>query len=484
MSIWRSTNWPRSPIGLGSVGIVMGMLLGQLPEASGQSLLWSAEQAQHHGLVRAWYAQVQMDPSRSRVQHFSLYQDTFLVQTDRAGLHALEAETGRTQWAQVVGSPDLASLPPAMNEQLVAVVNGGSLFILNRIDGKILWKRKLSGFPGAGPSLGNARVYVPMLQGLIYCYPLVAAKDPREALGHLRAPRPKQEKLTPEQRRRQMAEFRISQEKIDPLLCQSTGRTMVPVVVGFSDRAQEYVAWPSHLGYLFIGILDIEAGKFTIRHRLETHRTIAAPPAYRPARSATDRGGGVFYVANQDGYVWAVQEKTGEVLWKFASGRMIDQSPVWIDNQVFVATVDGGLYCLDADTGTPQWHLPEPNQFVAASNQRVYAADRFSRLYVLDRAKGTPLDKIWLPGHMLFTNTQTDRIYIVSPIGLVQCLREIQLQEPIRHGAGAKPKQPPPIHQEPVPMPKQPGPAAQPTPIPGLFEKPPSEKQPDQGGLF
>ncbi|HPP52744.1 MAG TPA: hypothetical protein PK777_07335, partial [Thermoguttaceae bacterium] len=83
-------------LGLGVLGVWT-----QTPPlaAADREQLWSAAEAQRHGLVRAWFGQVQMDPARSRVQDLCLYEDIFLVQTDRAILHAFEAETGRTQWA-------------------------------------------------------------------------------------------------------------------------------------------------------------------------------------------------------------------------------------------------------------------------------------------------------------------------------------------------------------------------------------------------
>ncbi len=429
-------------LGLGSLGQAAWAFGGQRPAAAPQA----------PGLVRAWTAQVQMDPARSRLQHLCLYEDTLLVQTDRAILHAFDAETGRTQWAVLVGQPDRPTLQPDINSQLVAVVNGSTLFVLNRIDGKILWKTALEGFPGAGPTLGNQRVYVPMLQGLVYVYALEPAKDPREALGELRTPRPKKRQETPEERRARMAEFRISQEKSRPVVCQSIGHTMVPLRVGLHDAFSEFVAWPSHLGDLFIGVFDSQAEKLTVRHRLQTSKAISAPPAYLPAPRHTPAQGGTFFVANQEGYVWAIREKTGEVLWRFATGRTILAGPVLIDTQLFITPLDTGLYCLNALTGQQQWYVPGLVQFVAASNQWVYATDRFGRLHVLDRKTGTQMDTFSLSGQIFLVNTENDRIYMATPGGLIQCFREAELTEPLVHSTARspKPEAPPPIIQQEV----------------------------------
>ena len=433
---------PAEPAWRCMVLVVMGLfgawLLGKNSGALGGQLAAGPPQAP--GLVRAWTGQVQMDPARSRVQHFCLYEDTLLVQTDRAMLHAFDAETGRTQWALMVGRPDRPSLTPDMNTQFVAVVNGSTLFVLNRIDGKILWKTPLEGFPGAGPTLGDGRVYVPMLQGLVYAYALEPAKDPREALGELRSPRPKKHQETAEERRTRMAELRLSQEKVRPIACQSIGHTMVPLRVGLREGFSEFVAWPSHLGDLFIGVLNAGEEKMTVRHRLRTGRIISAPPAYLPPPSGKATEGGTFFVANHEGYVWALREKSGEVVWQFATGRSIESAPALIDTQLLVTTVDTGMYCINALTGQQQWHVPDLVQFVAASKQGIYAVDRIGRLHVLDRKTGTHLSTFPVPGQLLLTNTENDRIYMASPNGTIQCLREAEQTEPVFHSTARSPK--------------------------------------------
>jgi len=443
--------------------------LGGQPAAAGPP--------QAPGLVRAWTGQVQMDPARSRVQHLCLYEDTLLAQTDRAMLHAFDAETGRTQWALMVGRPDRPSLTPDMNTQFVAVVNGSTLFVLNRIDGKILWKTLLEGFPGAGPTLGDGRVYVPMLQGLVYAYALEPAKDPREALGELRSPRAKRQQETPEERRARMAELRLSQEKVQPIACQSIGHTMVPLRVGLREGLLEYVAWPSHLGDLFVGVLNAGEGKMTVRHRLHTKRTISAPPAYLPPPAQKAAEGGTFFVANHEGYVWALQEKSGQVLWKFATGRTIESAPVLIDTQLLVTTLDTGMYCIHALTGQQQWHVPELVQFVAASKQCLYAADRMGRVHVLDRKTGTQLSTFPVSGQLLLTNTENDRIYVATPTGTIQCLREQELTEPVFHSTARSPKPataPVVIQQEAFPAEKEKPQPHEEKPTP--FEEPPAKE--------
>ncbi len=52
---------------------------------------------------------------------------------------------------------------------------------------------------------------------------------------------------------------------------------------------------------------------------------------------------GVVYVGAQDGYVYAVNAMTGELLWRVAAGTYVDASPVVVNGMLFVATYDGNV---------------------------------------------------------------------------------------------------------------------------------------------
>ena len=111
-----------------------------------------------------------------------------------------------------------------------------------------------------------------------------------------------------------------------------------------------------------------------------------------------------------------------------------------------------------------------PTQFIAASNDRVYVADRLGRILVLAADTGARLDRIPAEGLPIkLRNAQNDRIYLATEAGLIQCLREIELSEPLQHvtfeAAEAEPaakpgeKQPPP--EDPF-KPQEPAPAESP----------------------
>ena len=73
------------------------------------------------------------------------------MQTDRAVIHAIDAETGKTLWCKQVGQAKHPSMPPDANRDLLAVVNGSRLYVLNRFNGELLYQREIDTRPMRGP---------------------------------------------------------------------------------------------------------------------------------------------------------------------------------------------------------------------------------------------------------------------------------------------------------------------------------------------
>ena len=97
---------------------------------------------------------------------------------------------------------------------------------------------------------------------------------------------------------------------------------------------------------------------------------------------------GVIFAGSSDGYVYAVLERAGEIQWRFSAGDPVIDSPVLIEDRLYVATELGGMFCLNVKDGKQIWLAPEVLHFVAAGKQRVYAADKLGRLRVLDARNG------------------------------------------------------------------------------------------------
>ena len=79
--------------------------------------------AAQHGLTRPWFAQVGVDSGQGQLRDLVLYKNVLYAQTNKAVVHAIDAETGKTLWCKQVGNPRYPSLPPDANRDLLAVIN-------------------------------------------------------------------------------------------------------------------------------------------------------------------------------------------------------------------------------------------------------------------------------------------------------------------------------------------------------------------------
>ena len=78
-------------------------------------------------------------------------------------------------------------------------------------------------------------------------------------------------------------------------------------------------------------------------------------------RSSPAVAGGRVYVGSFDGHVYAVDAETGKECWKFDTGQGIQSSPAVVDGTVFIGSRSAAVYALDALTGAMKWRKPHPN---------------------------------------------------------------------------------------------------------------------------
>ncbi len=474
----------------------LGLFLGLIAWATAQTcsaadpndLLIQQSIVERHGLTRAWFTQVPVDGVRGEITYIVPDEGLLLVETSLATLHAIDAESGRIVWTAEFGNPRSPSLRPAGNgrvppkvvapaadasadaadagaadaappdqpadaaakaapragkadaaaaltslakrhDKVIAVVNGSTLYLLNRSDGSryldpkndIEWKVVLRNAPVAGPLVTDDMVYVPVVGNQIECYSIY---DSRQSPGYL----------------------------------TGSGRNDVPpVLVG--DR----VAWPSDTGVIHI----TAPNSLSVRHRIDTSGPILSMIAAWPPLA---------YAGSVDGYLYCVNENSGEVQWKFTLGSAMRHAPVAIKDAVYAIVDDGGLYRIGA-AGHEDWFNPAARHFLAASPSRVYATDSFHRLIILNAATGATMDTVALPSLVQpIVNSETDRIIFSSAAGLVQSLHEPELVQPENY---LPPKASKPVEEAPKAHPAkaaEPKPKAEPKEGAGDDSMTPAEK--------
>jgi outer membrane protein assembly factor BamB len=443
---------------------------------SGSNALITTTEARRYGLEPAWFTRVELDPARGQIGHIKYFvsaknhrtlfevtygerrrmfserdldtigapigkegaekaakqfaeelkrleieseikthevpEITLYVTTDRAMVHAIDAETGRTLWTTVVGRRDFPTECPGVSEDYVAVLNGTSLYLLTRSSGQIAWIRRVDGVPAAGPAVSDHYVVVPSWNGDVELY-------------------------------------EIEETRTLPQMYKSNGRCMVqPTVTSIS------IVWPTDRGLLYVA----RANRHGLRYRLEAKDTIVAPASFFAPN--------LLFVASVDGYVYCLQENVESEVWRFSSGESISMMPVPTGSSVYVVTDKMNLFCIDQATAELKWTAPYIKRFIAASKDRLYCLGMTDRLEILDAKTG---GKIATMGDNLldvfYPNYQTDRIIVGTKTGILQCLHEIDQPLPLVHLAIAEEQlapERPEIQQEtlpeakPKPGPKQP----------------------------
>jgi outer membrane protein assembly factor BamB len=90
------------------------------------------------------------------------------------------------------------------------------------------------------------------------------------------------------------------------------------------------------------------------RKILWRYQNTANPFAFRSSAVVTPQA---VVVGSQDKRVYALNPKTGRVLWEFVCKKRVDSSPVVVGSRLFVGSADGRLYELDLKSGRELWRF-------------------------------------------------------------------------------------------------------------------------------
>ena len=373
--------------------------------------------ANRHGLARSWFAYVNVGGGRSPIVDIQFDAGTLFVQTGIATTHAIDGQTGRTLWVADVGSPRHPSLRLGLGESRIAVINGTTLYVLDRATGQVLFTRSIRGVPGVGAALSEEAVFVPTMAAQVETYSIV--EDDHRNLGNLR-----------------LEGRNLTQPAVSYL----------GVAVG-SDRGDFGVIGLSGTSMLF---------------RVPTNFSfVASPSAWGPR----------IYAGNTGGLLYLFDDVEGREKWSFAAGSPITQSPVPFADAVYVLCEDLSMFRVSAETGREDWMAENIRTFLAASPTKVYTLDRFGRLAVLSAKTGTLIDRASIPPFAFpVTNNDSDQIFLATDSGLIQALHEIELTERLDYS----PPKPEPPTTETATEPDKTTPAESAAPV----EQPARDEQP------
>jgi len=135
-----------------------------------------------------------------------------------------------------------------------------------------------------------------------------------------------------------------------------------------------------------------------------------------------------------DGYVYCLHERSGEMLWRFSTGHAMSERPIVHKEHAYVFTAKGSMFKISVETGEEVWRVEGIKRCISSSEERLYCVNRSGQILIVDPKSGGTMARMSteLADFKVF-NTSTDRIYIGTKTGQLQCLREVQNKWPVLH---------------------------------------------------
>jgi outer membrane protein assembly factor BamB len=353
----------------------------------------SQQQLSRFGLERAWWGQATLNPSRDKVRHVSIDEESVFIVSTSGVVTAFDSETGQKRWATLLGRYDQPGFPVVSNENLALVVMGSTLFAIEKRSGKTSWTLTLPGQPSTAPGVDDQRVYVGTMDGSVYAFSLLKVRQ-----------------LYQEQR--------LPEWSAEAMVWRSTANaeiTSPPVPSGRS------VSYCSRDGSLY----SVGAADKQLIYQLETDGAIVAPMA---------TSGKIQYIASEDNTLFAINAHNGAMLWNFTRGLPIRRAPYVVGNDLYVTPDRGGMYCLNANDGSQRWWQATLQSFVAVIGDAVFASDADGNLIRATRAEGGISASMPMRAFSVrVSNDRTDRIFMSTDSGLVIGLRKRGETIPVYH---------------------------------------------------
>ncbi|MEY4565169.1 MAG: hypothetical protein RLY14_139 [Planctomycetota bacterium] len=328
-----------------------------------------------------------------------------LVTSSDGGIEVLDAESGQAMWSATVGEYSMPTFPAFMNDKHVIVTNGSTIYALEATTGKIIKSFRSEAAPGAAAFEWNNRVYIPTVNGRLLSYELDAPY-------------------------------------VEPWRFVFAGRSMIPTAINRETNTFAVPAEPRY-AYFFSAPLGIKPRGRSDREeplspspltRLEAQtQIICAPIAYKDS----------FIVCSRSGEIFSVKPGSG-ITWMTSTSAVLYEKPLAAQDAIFVVTDAGHVRGYHALTGNllPGWEstVSLAEQVLAVSNDRVYIRSISGKLVAIEKDTGKVLGMAGDNLRHSLSNAVTDRIYLVSDSGTLQCFAQKGLNSPLIHESLAPPE--------------------------------------------
>ena len=323
-----------------------------------------------------------------KLSSYTLPKSTIYTLSSDGLVTAIDADTGDFLWEQLVGDTSLEVVGLGAGNNHVAVVVGSKVYCLSVADGRTLWSKETVYVPSSSPAVSDSNILVPLGNG-------------------------------------RLQSFLIEDNGYGSNAFFANGfATARPLVVG------DKVAWTTDSGQLN---LATPLASRAVSFRLKANASMASAPT---------GNGTMVYAASLDGFVYGVDQDKGRLVWEVTTGASITQSPVPIGENVYVVSEADQLFKIDAMTGqfSDNWDTPVNGivKFLGATEESVFALNKQNTLLVIDINSSQTVGAVPV-GNIdnVLTNYATDRIYISTDGGLIECVREASSETPVFHNREA-----------------------------------------------
>ena len=319
-----------------------------------------------------------------KIDQFSLPESTIYSLTREGQVSAIDADSGKLKWKSQIGTLGIPAIGIGVSNNHVAAVSGSRIYLLESATGRVLWSQMCKFAVSAAPAVSSDSIYVPLSSDRMQTFPF---ED--QGLGS----------------------FTFVSKGI------GSGRPII---------TSKTVSWPTSHGDLNVAA-RFGKNRKSVSYRLSSDNAIVSHPTYKS---------GILFATSLDGFVYAINEEEGSIRWEISTGAGITQSAIPIGDSVYVASSNGKLFRMDAKTGDPIWPEPLENvaKYLGSGKANLYFTDGYGQLIVVNADSGAITSRVDA-GEIAYTipNQLTDRIYIGTKSGTIQCLREFASKVPYFH---------------------------------------------------
>jgi outer membrane protein assembly factor BamB len=305
-----------------------------------------------------------------RVRLYSLAND--------GSLECRDAETGEPVWMVRVGARRLHYGALGVNEDYVSVTNGANLIQVDAATGEVIQEVRTLGAPLLGVINSADFAMIPTIGSGVEGYPLSdTTRDPFREI--------------------------VAGETL-ALPTKAPGSTLI--------------AWGTARAFVYA--MEMQ-GTPSVLFRLNTDGIVSG----RIASASGDR----FFFGSEAGQVYGLQAtRSGRVLWSIPFGEPFYDEPIVAGDQLLIRSTYGNLFSLGIDSGIMSWARPTPNvdDLLGAFGDHIFVTSMTGSLTVIDRESGKQVASFnEVRPTRLLVNKLTDRLYLVSESGDVQCLKPV-----------------------------------------------------------